>query len=265
MDQTNLAFIISQPRAGSTLLQKILNSHSKVCSPPEPWLMLPMSIVRKHDYKVNFAADHSGTAINQFLRRIPNGDKVYRQATRDFVFRIYGEFLEQNKAQVFIDKTPRYYYILDYLNNMFPHAKFIVLLRHPLDVFVSLRDTFCGRNDRAAINRSGDSIMGAKKIAAFIDKPVKNRKIIRYEDVVRTPGKTISEVCSFLGLDYEPAMLNYGNFNHGNGFGDPKINKSKAPHKKSLGQWRTKLDKKVAKEVIQKIGPGVIKKLGYNI
>jgi hypothetical protein len=42
MKQNDLVFIISQPRAGSTLLQRILDSHSKVCSPPEPWVMLLM-------------------------------------------------------------------------------------------------------------------------------------------------------------------------------------------------------------------------------
>ena len=36
----NLIFIISQPRAGSTLLQRILGGHPEIHTAAEPWIML---------------------------------------------------------------------------------------------------------------------------------------------------------------------------------------------------------------------------------
>lgn len=266
MDQTNLVFLISQPRAGSTLLQKILDSHSEVVSPPEPWLMLPLSLIRNKNYNVDYDSDLSSKAINQFMDRIPNQGKVYQEAVRNFVFTIYGEYLKRNEARLFIDKTPRYYHILDYLSNIFPKAKFIVLLRHPLDIFVSLRDTFCGGNDQATFKRSGDSVIGAQKIAQFLKKPVEHRKLVRYEDLVSNPNKIISDLCSFLDIKYEPNMINYGKFKHENGlFGDPKINKNKSPHSKSVGKWQSKLNVNTRNLLVQKITPQVIADLGYKV
>lgn len=265
MNQEQLSFIISQPRSGSTLLQQILDSHSKIYSPPEPWLILPLSIIRKHNYKVEYASDHSGTAINQFLNRIPNGDEIFKQACRQFVLYIYDKALKQVNKKIFIDKTPRYYYILDFLSNIFPDSKFIVLLRHPLDIFVSLRDTFYGGNNQMTLNQSGDSIIGAQKIAQFLDKKIKNRKIVRYEELVKSPFQIIKDLCLFLGVDYEDNMINYGDFKHNYGFGDPKIKKYKFPHSKSINQWKIKLPINIKNMIINHIGVDIIKKLGYII
>jgi O-antigen biosynthesis protein len=37
-----LVFLLSTPRAGSTLLAAMLGSHSRIACPPEPWLLLPL-------------------------------------------------------------------------------------------------------------------------------------------------------------------------------------------------------------------------------
>jgi hypothetical protein len=48
----NLIFLISQPRAGSTLTQAILGSHRDIYTLSEPWLMLhPIYALRPEDYQ----------------------------------------------------------------------------------------------------------------------------------------------------------------------------------------------------------------------
>ena len=42
MNKATPIFIISLPRSGSTLLQRILTSHESVASASEPWLLLPL-------------------------------------------------------------------------------------------------------------------------------------------------------------------------------------------------------------------------------
>jgi len=45
---SNLIFILSLPRSGSTLLQRILGGHSQVHTVAEPWLMLnPLYALRE--------------------------------------------------------------------------------------------------------------------------------------------------------------------------------------------------------------------------
>ena len=40
-------FIFSLPRAGSTLLQRVLMGHPEIASIAEPWLLLPLMYVQK--------------------------------------------------------------------------------------------------------------------------------------------------------------------------------------------------------------------------
>ncbi|WP_189477523.1 sulfotransferase [Halioglobus pacificus] len=40
MEQTELIFLISQPRSGSTLTQRLIATHEEVFTRSEPWLML---------------------------------------------------------------------------------------------------------------------------------------------------------------------------------------------------------------------------------
>ena len=40
--QDRLIFLVSPPRAGSTLLQRMLASHAEIFSPPEPHLLTPL-------------------------------------------------------------------------------------------------------------------------------------------------------------------------------------------------------------------------------
>ena len=39
---TRPLFILSLPRSGSTLLQRVLANHPDVATTPEPWVLLPM-------------------------------------------------------------------------------------------------------------------------------------------------------------------------------------------------------------------------------
>jgi hypothetical protein len=46
---------------------------------------------------------------------------------------------------------------------------------------------------------------------------------VKYEDVTTDPEGETRRICEFLGLDWEPAMLRYGNAEHGGmvrGLGD---------------------------------------------
>src|SRR6516165_4829830 len=48
-DGSNLIFLFSQPRAGSTLLQRILGRHPDIHTVAEPWIMLPSFYVMRPD------------------------------------------------------------------------------------------------------------------------------------------------------------------------------------------------------------------------
>lgn len=53
-----LLFLISAPRSGSTLLQRMLGSHSEVFTHPEPHLMTPLAYLGYYDRVDRAPYDH---------------------------------------------------------------------------------------------------------------------------------------------------------------------------------------------------------------
>jgi hypothetical protein len=60
--QERLLFLISPPRSGSTLLQRMLGSHSQVFTFPEPHLITPLAFLGYHDLVDKAPFDHINAA-----------------------------------------------------------------------------------------------------------------------------------------------------------------------------------------------------------
>ena len=135
----NLAFILSTPRAGSTLLGALLANNQGILCPPEPWLLLPLNSVRSHHAVVVSRYDHEAAlrAWSQYC-----DDDLWLDACRSLCSSVYNRFLARHDCDIFVDKTPRYYGILPWLDSLFPDAVKIWLKRNPLDVFASVIDTW---------------------------------------------------------------------------------------------------------------------------
>ena len=83
-------FLFSLPRAGSTLLQRVLMSHKDVASVAEPWLMLPFSYAYKREgILTEYAHSVSYAAFEDFIGNLPNKEDDYYNALRNFAFTIY--------------------------------------------------------------------------------------------------------------------------------------------------------------------------------
>ena len=71
-----IIFIISQPRSGSTLLQRILGSHKEIYTTSEPWLMLsPIYAARKSGVQAEYDHQLSRCALKEYLTVLPDGEK----------------------------------------------------------------------------------------------------------------------------------------------------------------------------------------------
>ena len=142
---TNMIFVISQPRAGSTLLQRILAAHPAVFSVAEPWLMLhPVYALKRGGVNAEYESSLARQGLDDFLSLFPEGEDVYIEALRGMASALYGRALTVEGKQYFLDKTPRYYLIIKELYRIFPQAKFVCLLRNPLAVLASILETWTG-------------------------------------------------------------------------------------------------------------------------
>ena len=74
----NLIFILSQPRAGSTLLQRMLASHPEVHTLSEPWVMLhPLYALRTAGYQAEYNYRAAQEALRVFVEALPGGAEDY--------------------------------------------------------------------------------------------------------------------------------------------------------------------------------------------
>ena len=200
-------FIFSLPRSGSTLLQRVLMGHSKVASVAEPSLMLPFAYARK---AAGVAAEYSHlnscAAIEDFVEKLPNKDATYDDALRDFLIRLYSAQCSGGE-EYFLDKTPRYYYIISEIARLFPKAKFIFLFRNPLQQLASIVNTF-GKGRFNALHVSYDDLYLGPILLSEGYQLLQGRAIaVNYEKFVASPETETQIICAFLGLEYETEMV----------------------------------------------------------
>ena len=141
----NLILILSPPRCGSTMLQRILGSHSDIQTHPEPHVLTPLAF-QGYYYQIEKAAyNHrvAAKAFREFVEFLPNSEGDYIEACRSYCAVLYSKALENSGKQYFLDKTPNYANtILPFIEKVLPEAKVIVLTRHPLAVLSSGANTF---------------------------------------------------------------------------------------------------------------------------
>jgi len=266
----NLIFILSLPRAGSTLLGSILGNHNQTFCPSEPWLLLPLSVLRSDDAAIISPYDHE-LAREGWRQWVT--DDLHMRASNAFAVTVYNALLEQAGKQMFIDKTPRYYHILPWLERLFPQAIKIWLKRNPLDVIVSCRETWDIRVEEltgyVTSPRSFDNTVGLALLAAYFEEKRSTQYTLRYEDLVQDAATHVKALCDFAGLTYEEGMLNYGanrdlmQMHSEKTMGDKKILEHARPHVGSVGRWRDALSPQEIRKVLWTLGRGVFDRLGY--
>ncbi|MBX3249506.1 MAG: sulfotransferase [Myxococcales bacterium] len=243
--QDRLVFVISPPRAGSTLLQRMLGAHSAVFTHPEPHLITPLAFLGYHDTVDAAPYDHvnAAEAIRSFVAGLPRGEEDYLDALRAYADTMYGRMLATapDKSR-FLDKTPAYALVWRFLTKLYPEAKYIVLTRHPLAVFSSYAQSFFEGDWREAHRYNPVVERYVPAMAELIrERPVPVCHV-GYEELVQAPEKELERVFAFLGLDNEPDAVNYGRTEMKAGMGDPiNVDKHQRPTTASLHKWAAEL------------------------
>lgn len=269
-----LIFVISQPRSGSTLLQKVLGSHSAIHTLSEPWLALqPLFGLRESGIAADYSARLARIGVQDFLSHLPEGEEAYWDAVRLMLGHLYRRALEASGKTFFLDKTPRYYMILPELRRVFPEAHFVFLLRNPLAVLASVIDTWAPDDCVHCLRPfRHDLVRAPGLIAQAIRQGSGKSAIIRYEDLASQPAQAVARLCGQLRIPFEPAMLDYGNSAVGQAafrFGDTgTVYRKSRPVASRIARWKKTLHSPLrrawAHGCLQSLGPATVTELGYN-
>lgn len=274
----NLIFLLSVPRSGSSLSTVMLQNHSKVFATQEMWFLMSLHDLRKNSYR-----PYGGTAIiNQFYNGILT-EELFDQSCRAFALQVYNGLLSSSDgARMVVDKSPRYYYMLEFLDGLFPHSRRIFLIRNPFSIIASYKKVNTHMNDRFNLIQDlrspkfnikmADITIGLLRYISYFsgDSPYACR--LRYEQLASRPQAEMMRLCEFLGLDYEEGVEKYSE--HMNtakaelfysmGVGDPFLSKHNEPHLESIHSWKETLDKQEIELYGRTLGARVFHELGYS-
>lgn len=270
--QDKLLFVISPPRAGSTLLQQMLGSHADIYTHPEPHLITPLAYLGYHGNVDKAPFDHinGAEAIRSYVEQLPRGEDDYLDALRAYTDTMYGRMLESSGRRYFLDKTPAYATVLPFLTKLYARAKYIVLTRHPLAVMSSYANSFFVGNwhDAHAFNPVVERYVPA------MAKLLRDRQVpllqVRYEQLVANPEANLAQIFAFLGIENDPGAVNYGKrFEAKEGMGDPiGVKQHDRPTTASVEKWVPELlsdpaKLKLARDIIARLDDRDLETWGY--
>ena len=193
-------FIFSAARSGSTLLRSILGSHSRLYAPPE----VPLDHLR----------------VRAETRWIQTSMGALKLATEDLDHMLWdhvlADALTRSGKPTIVAKTPSNVLIWRRIAKCWPDARFIFLLRHPVAAVTSLHASWDPAWFPGESGSLAEAISKGLRYMTTVDEARRELPgaTVRYEDLTADPEGETRRLCDFLGVPFEPAMLNYGQFAH---------------------------------------------------
>lgn len=206
----NLIFLISQPRAGSTLLQRMLENHPAIHTTAEPWTMLHAVYgLRQTGHEAEYNAQSAWLAVHDFIQQLPNQRTSYIESLRLMQTHLYNAALEGTESSHFLDKTPRYYHIIPELYEIFPDATFIFLLRNPLAVACSVMDTWIKGKWFKCHKYRADLLDAPHRLVEGIQLLGDRSLVVNYEHLLLNPDDVLKRITEHLNLAFSTNLVRY--------------------------------------------------------
>ena len=241
-------FIVGPPRSGTSLLSALIGSHSRIACGPETDLFraFPLKEARKIAQKHNWRK----SAVRRLENiKYPDGESLATQfglgpdqlmqyldtqpgSVRSIYSVIPALFAKVQDKVRWAEKTPSHLFYVDQIREEFPDAKIIRIIRDPRDSIPSF------------IKNIGLSSSYVGEFYRWTEVYTKSNPLfehdaqsmtVRYEDLVSDPEKEVKSICSFIGENFEPEMLN----------------RAGAEHVRVASEtWKQDIDKKITAENI---------------
>jgi hypothetical protein len=286
IDKIKFFFLHGRPRSGTTLLSMVLSAHPNLAMSMETKLVAELYFRFKSVKKWN---ENKILELYDFIFTLPrikfvefDNDKLKsdllllgKDANLSRLIKVvYLNILSNYPKEKIIwigDKTPNYSIQKHYLKifkELFPETKVVHLSRDYRDHYLSVQKVDFKFKQRAIVAYRW--IYSHKIITDEYASEKDNYYFIRHEDLVSKPEKYLSEICSFLGVDYRPEILEFYKIK------DEIINKVPKDlfekfHSRLLQPitdkyiyaWKTKLDDEIVREMDSIVGE-YAEQVGYQ-
>ncbi|MGB5246240.1 MAG: sulfotransferase [Woeseia sp.] len=223
-------FIVGLPRAGSTLLEQILASHSQV----EGTADLPDIIAMSRK-------------LGKKSRKNPASlyPEVLSTLTKDQVRELGESYLQTTEVQrhglpYFIDKMPNNFQHIGLIHLILPNAKIIDARRHPMAGCFSCFKQLFARGQTFTYNLTdlGKYYRDYLILMDHWDRVLPGRvHRVQYEDMVADTEQQIRALLDYCGLEFEEQCLRF--YETKRAIRTPSAEQVRQPvYKEGLEQWR---------------------------
>jgi Sulfotransferase family len=262
-------FVLSLPRSGSTLVQRVMAAHDGVATAAEPWVALPqIYALRDGGAFTEYGHALATRAIRDFAASLDGGEARYRAEVRRFIERLY-QAASAPDDRWFVDKTPRYHFIADELFEMFPRARFVFVWRNPLSVAASTVQTW--GHGRWMVDRwRVDLFDGLDRLVSSHIAHEDRAHAVRYEDLLTRPEETWGSLFDHCGIPFDPASLErFGNVELEARMGDPTGRRQwDQLRTEPLERWKSVMTSPLrtrwCRDYLRWIGPERLAHMGYD-
>jgi hypothetical protein len=208
-------FIVGVGRSGTTLLMAMLNAHSDVVFPPETHFLrhfvVPNPRATRAQATEMIARDRYVQRLGFSADGIALGFPEDRADSRwhDAYSTMLAEVKRRAGKPIVGDKDPKNVEYLPLLHELFPRAKVLHMVRDPRDVLASRMRAGWSKRRPLLLNvlaYRAQLRMGRNEgRRRFGDRYME----VQYERLISEPRETLAVVCRFLGVSYDPQMLEY--------------------------------------------------------
>jgi tetratricopeptide (TPR) repeat protein len=222
-----IIFVVSLPRAGSTLVDRILASHSGVTSIGESSVF--------HEAVVQHARAASARNKMTFVDALAHID--YPALGKSYLEKLGGESVD---APLVIDKTPANLQYLGLIHKALPGAKIIHVHKSPMDACYSIYKTYFSRGYgySYSLQKLGQYYVAYRKMmndwrvnlpGEFLD--------VSYEQLVEDQSSETRRMLEYCGLDWQPRCLDF-HMNSSPTATASVVQVRQPMFRSSLGKWR---------------------------
>ena len=216
-------FLLSPPRSGSTLLRVMLAGHPRLFAPPELELLGFATLAERRaafsgrdafllEGLIRAVVEARGCGAEEARAIIEEAERA-ELSTQE----LYRRLQSWLGKRTLVDKTPSYALdpgALRWAEQAFERPLYVHLLRHPAAMVRSFEEA---RMEQVFFRREHDFsrrelaeltwLVSHQNVVEFLaDVPAERQLRLRFEDLVREPVPVLESLCSFLGLDFHPAM-----------------------------------------------------------
>ena len=227
-------FLVGAERSGTTLLRLMLDHHPQI------------AFYSEFEYAVDYFSDNNWPQLDKYYEyletnRLFQSNKFVIDFSLSYP-QLVNSFLVQKRDRAgksLVGATVHRHF--DRLLQIWPDARFIHIVRDGRDVARSCMNMNWAGNVWTGIERW----IEAEKLWSQLKETISPERYteVHYETLIAKPIETLTNLCNFIDVAYDPAMLSYS-----------QTTTYDLPDSKLILQWKSKLSKREIQLLEARIG-----------